>query len=421
MFVPLSKPYITNDEKKYVNEVLDSRYLALGPYLKKFEESFIKFTKSKYCVGVNSGTSALQLILKTTDFASDNGMIVTPFTFISSSNVAIYENGHPVFVDIDPYTYNISIKELKKLIKNGDRVNKAPYNEIKSFMGVDIFGQPIDWDEVYKVLPSDISIIEDSCEALGSEYKGKKTGTFGVAGTFAFYPNKQITTGEGGVIVTNDEKISKLCRSMANQGRGESMEWLEHVRIGYNYRLDEMSAAMGYAQMMKVNEILSMRERVADTYYTLFKDEDRVVLPKIEKYTTKMSWFVYVIRLDLNWISKFVKIPNWIKDFKVPEKINKEEWKSLIYKIKEVHKLFLKKLNEKGIQSKNYFSPIHLQPFYKKLYGYEYGDYPITELISSLTVAIPFYSNISIQEQEYVVLKIKEVLEEIENEVSYKA
>ncbi|HOO73996.1 MAG TPA: DegT/DnrJ/EryC1/StrS aminotransferase family protein [Tepiditoga sp.] len=412
MKVPLSRPYINQHDRDTVNDVLNSEYLALGPYLEKFENIMKKFTGSKYSVGVNSGTSALHLILKAMGFSEDYKLIVTPFTFIASSNVALYEKGKPVFIDIDPYNYNISADALKKYISS-DNTEKT------FFMGVDVFGQSPDWDEIIKILPDNVKIVEDSCEALGSEYKNKKLSLFGEAGTFAFYPNKQITTGEGGLILTDNEDIYVKTKSMANQGRGTSMEWLDHVRIGYNFRLDEMSAALGYSQMLRIDEITQKRQKVAENYYKLFEDENRIVLPKIEKFMTKMSWFVYVIRFNTQWINKIIKLPDYIKNIELPEKIKTDEWKTTIFKIKNIQKIFIEKLSKLGIQSKNYFSPIHVQDFYKKSFGYDYGDYPVTELISSMTAAIPFYTEMDTESQIYVAECVKRVLKEIENEVHF--
>lgn len=421
MNISLSSASLTEKEKKIIEEIFNSKRLALGPYIKRFEDKIKGYFKVKHAVAVNSGTSALHLILRALDVKENDGMIVTPFTFISSSNVALFENAHPIFIDIDPFNYNIDLNKIKKSLNDTNhplfkRINKL--KDIRFFMGVDIFGQPIDWDKAIAICNENKwKIIEDSCEAIGSEYKNKYVGTFGEAGTFAFYPNKQITTGEGGVIITNDDEIAKLSRSMANQGRGDSNEWLEHVRLGYNYRMDELSAGLGYVQMQRLEYILKKRNNVAQNYFDLFKNDEKIVLPKIEEYTTNMSWFVFVIRLSLNWIDKFVKIPEDIINFNLPLYISEQErdnWKNLLNKIKKVTYAIIEELNKRGVQSKNYFSPVHLQKFYRELYGYEEGDYPVTELISSLTIAIPFYTDIKFEEQEYVVKTIQKILDEFE-------
>jgi dTDP-4-amino-4,6-dideoxygalactose transaminase len=407
--IPLSSPNIGEKEIKYVNEVLKSRHLALGPFLDKFECSFKKFIDAKYAIGVNSGTSALHLLLRTLGFKKDDELITSSFTFISSSNIAAFEGGRPLFVDIDPYDYNIDMNKLEHYIENNN------LKKIKAFVGVDIFGQPIDWDKAKSILnKTNIKIIEDSCEAIGAQYKNTRIGKNGIGGTFAFYPNKQITTGEGGMIVTDNEEVYELSKSMSNQGRSLNSQWLEHDRLGYNYRLDEMSAALGLAQMERINEILNKRSEKAEYYNELFRENENIITPKINEFTTNMSWFVYVIRLDLNWISKIVNIPNWVKKLDIPLKINREnldEWESIIKSIKKVLNKFIEKLNKKGIQSKNY-----LQPFYKEKWNYGLGDLPVTELISSLTIAIPFYTSIDKRDQDTVYKKVLEVMEELENE-----
>jgi perosamine synthetase len=416
LFVPLSGTDITDLEINCVLDVLNSGRLALGPYLDKFETIVKDYVNSTYSVAVNSGTSALHLILRSLGFKSGDKMIVTPFTFISSANVSLFENGKPVFIDIDHKTYNMSTANLKHFVE-------VEYQgDVSYFMGVDIFGIPLEWDNIYEILPNEIKIIEDSCEALGGEYKNQKLGTFGDAGAFAFYPNKQITTGEGGIIVTDHEEIYDLCKSMSNQGRGKNGEWLISERLGYNYRMDEMSAALGYAQMKRINEISKKRKQKADNYFELFKNDGRVVLPYIPQEVTQESWFVFVLRLNLEWLSQFLNIPKWVQDFDIPIRIegekNQKEWHNLIKQLRAILNNLLKKLNNKGVQSKNYFYPLHLQPFYKKLFGYDEGDFPITELVSSLTVAIPFFSNITFEQQTYVHKIISDSLEEIKDEAS---
>ncbi|MCD6450215.1 MAG: DegT/DnrJ/EryC1/StrS family aminotransferase [Thermotogaceae bacterium] len=380
--IPLSKPFIQEDDINEVLSVLQSRWLALGPYLSKFEEIISEYTGSKYAVAVNSGTSALHLILKALDPKPGEYMIVPSFTFISSANVALFEGVIPIFVDIDEETYNTSPDALEDLlirIEKGKYYlngNKVDIKKVKYFMGVDIFGQPLDWDRITPILKErNITIIEDSCEALGAEYKGQKVGNFGIAGAFAFYPNKQITTGEGGITVTNDEKIYKLAKSMRNQGRGEDEEWLSHIRLGHNYRMDEMSAALGYSQMKKIDKILEMRGKVASTYNELLNKVEGVRPPAVKEYTTKMSWFVYVVLLD--------------------ETVNRDK--------------VIDMLKERGIQSRNYFQPVHLQPFYRRS-GHSEGELPNTEKISKRTLALPFYTAMTREEIEKVVDNLKDVL-----------
>ncbi|MBO8160009.1 MAG: DegT/DnrJ/EryC1/StrS aminotransferase family protein [Thermosipho sp. (in: Bacteria)] len=374
MKIPLSSANISQEDIKIVNEVLSSKRLALGPFLEKFEQIISEYIGVKYAIAVNSGTSALHLILKSLNFKDGDLLLVPSFTFIASANVALFENGIPVFVDIEEDTGNIDIEALEILI---DKIKsgKTKYNPKSNIylMAVDIFGHPIDWDKMEKISKNfNVTIIEDSCEALGSEYKGKKCGSFGEAGAFAFYPNKQITTGEGGIIVTNNPKIYELSRAMRNQGR-TGKGWLDHEVIGYNYRLDELSAALGYSQMKRIEKIIEKRKQLANYYNRIL---NFVEIPVVKNYVTKMSWFVYVIKL--------------------PENANREKIINYLY--------------ENGIETRNYFAPVHLQPLYKRL-GWEEGMLPVTEKLSKKTLALPFFTELKHEQQDYVAYHLKKALE----------
>ena len=227
--IPLSKQDITDLEKTAVLEVLNSPKLALGPKLQEFEKLMADFVGVKYAIAVNSGTSGLHLIVKSLGIKKGDEVITTPFSFIASANCILYEGAKPVFVDIDQKTLNIDVTKIEKKITK----------KTKAILAVDVFSQPADWDALKRLAKKHhLFLIEDSAEALGSLYKNKKCGSFGDAAVFAFYPNKQMTTGEGGMILTNNKKIAELCKSMSNQGRKiKDGAWLEHVRLGYNYRL----------------------------------------------------------------------------------------------------------------------------------------------------------------------------------------
>jgi perosamine synthetase len=243
-------------------------------------------------------------------------------------------------------------------------------------------------------------VIEDACEAIGAEYLSqksklktqnsreekhqdswKKVGTFGECGVFAFYANKQITTGEGGMIVTDNESIYRLCRSMRNQGRSEDGAWLQHERLGFNYRISDINCALGIAQLERIDEILAKRERVARLYNERLKDVEELILPHSEK-NKKISWFVYVVRLQ--------------------DKYSREDRDAILAKLKE-----------KGVGCSNYFPPIHLQPFYRKLFGYKKGDFPVTEKVSERTVALPFYNNLREEQIDYVCKNLKNIVQSL--------
>jgi len=368
--IPLSKPDITDKEKKAVLDVLNTSHLSLGKKYIEFEKLLAKYADVKYAVAVNSGTSGLHLIIKSLGIGKGDEVITTPFSFIASSNCILFEGARPVFVDIDEKTFNIDVKKIEEKI--------TP--KTKAILAVDVFSHPADWRKLKKIAKKhNLYLIEDSAEALGSEYFGKKCGSFGDAAVFAFYPNKQITTGEGGVILTDNKKTYELCRSMANQGRKISNgKWLEHVMLGYNYRLDEMSCAMGVAQMKRIKEILRKRNKVAYLYNKKLAGVSGLETPYVAP-DNKLSWFVYVVKLAEKFAGR---------------------------KRDDV----IKKMKEKGIQCSNYFQTIHLQPFYKNEFGYNEGSFPVAENISARTLALPFFNNLSEKEINFVVESLKKIL-----------
>ncbi len=370
--VPLSSPDIIEKDIEEVVNVLNTRFLSIGPKIKEFEKKISEYTGVNYAVAVNSGTSALHLIVKGLGIKEKDKVITTPFSFIASSNCILFEKAEPLFADIDEQTLNLDPDKTEKVLAN---LTKEELDEVKAIIVVDAFGQPADWDCFEGIAKKyNLLLIDDSAEALGSEYKGKKSGSFGEAGVFAFYPNKQITTGEGGILLTNNKELATLARSIRSQGRGESGEWLDHERLGYNFRMDELSSALGCSQMERIEEILEKRSNVAEIYNQRLAEIKEVKIPYISSNTTRMSWFVYVICLEKG--------------------INRDN--------------IIEYLNKKGVQCKPYFTPIHLQPFYKEMFGFKKGDFPITEDVSSQTIALPFFTNLAEKQIVYVVEKLKE-------------
>ena len=379
--VPLSSPDIVEKDIEAVVRVMRTRYLSIGPKVVEFEKRIGEYVGTKYAVAVNSGTSALHLIIKGMGIGEGDVVITTPFSFIASSNCILFERSKPSFVDIKEETLNLDVDKVEEKLESmsGDELAK-----VKALLVVDAFGQPADWDRFKEIGKKyNLRLIEDSAEALGAEHKGKRAGNLGEVGVFAFYPNKQITTGEGGIVVTDNEELARLARSMRSQGRGESGEWLDHERLGYNYRMDELSAALGCSQMERIGEILDKRANVAEMYEEKLTEVEEVQVPYIADYVNRMSWFVYVIRLrrgiDRNGVIKY--------------------------------------LNEEGVQCKPYFTPIHLQPFYRKMFGYKEGDFPITEDVTERTIALPFFNNLREEQIDYVVGKLKEG---IKNSIYYR-
>ena len=371
--IPLSSPDITRKEIDVINQVLSTPFLSIGPKIQEFEQKIADYVGTKYAIGVNSGTSGLHLCVRSLDIKDGDEVITAPFSFIASANCILFERAKPVFVDIDENTLCIDV----------DKIEEKITKKTKAILPVHIFGYPCQIDRITEIAKKhNLAVIEDACEAIGTEYKGRKVGSFGDAGVLAFYPNKQITTAEGGMVVTNNEKIAKLCQSMRNQGRDEGDGWLSHSRLGYNYRMNELSAALGTTQIDRIDEILEKRQKVADKYNQKLAKIEGIKIPHMGS-DVKMSWFVYVVRLDENKFSQ------------------------------EDRDMIVQKLKERGVAARDYFPPIHLEPFYVKMFGYKKGDFPITEKVSGLTIALPFYNNLTEKEINYVCESLEMILNKL--------
>lgn len=350
--IPLAKPYLGEEEVKAVSGVIRSGILSLGPKAKEFEAQFTKFLGVKHAISVNSGTSGLHLCIKALGIKPGDEVITASFSFVASSNPILFEGGEPVFVDIDEKTYNMDPAKLEKAITS----------RTKAIIPVHMFGQPCNMGAIMEIANRrGIPVIEDACEALGASWSGRKAGTFGSSAVFAFYPNKQITTGEGGMIVTNDDKTAGLCNSCKNQGRDDTGQWLNHVRLGYNYRLGEMSCAMGVEQMKKIDYILKRRGQISAAYTRKLKGVKGIITPYVDTKANP-TWFVYSLRTEDN--------------------VSRDK--------------MVEYLNANGVGSKAYFyPPIHLQPFYMEKYGFKGGEFPVTEKISNSAFIIPFFTEIT--------------------------
>jgi dTDP-4-amino-4,6-dideoxygalactose transaminase len=364
--IPMSSPDLTDAEREAVAAVLRTPNLSMGEEILAFEAAFRNFTGSKYAIGVNSGTAGLHLCVRAAGIQDGDLVITSPFSFVASANVLLFERAIPVFVDVDPKTGNIDTRQVQQAVEdltNGREARWLPHTgvpngaRLKAVLPVDVFGQPADLDPILAVARQHgLKVIEDACEALGAEYKGRKAGTLGDTGVFAFYPNKQITTGEGAVIVTENDRAANLMLALRNQGRAPGDTWLQHTHLGYNYRLDEMSAALGKAQMSRLEELLVKREQVASWYAERLAELQGVEAPQLEPTTTRASWFVYVVRF-------------------APE-LNRDQ--------------IARDLGQCGIPARPYFLPIHLQPYMVERFGYRAGDFPITEQLGQRGLALPF-------------------------------
>jgi len=387
--VPMSSPDITDAERKAVMNVLHTPNLSIGPQIEAFEKRVAEYVGATEAVGVNSGTAGLHLCVRAAGIGSGDLVITTPFSFVASSNVLLYENAIPVFVDVDPLTGNIrpdGVAEAARDLAAGGRAarkwlpRKGAGNagKLKAVLAVDVFGQPADYDALRQTTDQfDLTLIEDSCEALGAKYKGRFAGTLGDYGVFAFYPNKQITTGEGGLVVTNRGQDALFMKGLRSQGRAPGDTWLQHTYLGYNYRLDEMSAALGLAQMERVEELLQNRERVADWYGQRLSEIQGVMPPQLVPETTRVSWFVYVARFD----------PQLDRD------------------------AIARRLAEKRIPVRPYFLPIHLQPYMKERFGFQPGDFPVTENLGNRGLALPFSGKMTEEQVDRVCRAIRESLQ----------
>lgn len=389
----MSSPDLTGAEIEAVKAVLETPHLSLGPQLVEFEQRFAAYVGSRYAAAVSSGTAGLHLAIIATGIGQGDLVITTPFSFIASANCILYERAVPVFVDIEPNSLNIDPDQVATAVQEIERGGPAAKRwlpptlrqenwsrangRLKAILAVHAFGQPADMDGLRLTAQQHgLTLIEDACEAIGAKYKGRQAGALGDVAVFAFYPNKQMTTGEGGMIVTDNKGWADLFCSLRNQGRDVFNAWLDHPRLGYNYRLDELSAALGLAQINRIEELLAKRAGVAGWYNDRLKTVRGVEIPYLAPTTSRASWFVYVIRLA--------------------QDINRDT--------------VMMKLAERGIPSRPYFSPIHLQSFYRQRFGYEAGAFPVTEDAARTTLALPFFNNMSEGQVDQVCLTLQEVI-----------
>jgi len=369
--IPLSQPDITQREIDAVVDVLSTPTLSIGPKIEEFEAICAKLVGRQFGVGVSSGTAALHCAMIAAGIGPGDEVVTTPFSFVASTNCILYVGAKPVFVDIDPKTLNIDLNKLPSAV--------TP--KTKAIVAVEAFAHPGGMVELEQFAQKhELLLIEDSCEGLGGRTGKRMIGSFGRASVFGFYPNKQITTGEGGMIVTDDERFANVCRAVRNQGR-EGMGWLSHERLGYNYRLSEINAAIGIAQMHRLHELLENRQRVANHYMDRLMTSRYLILPTIPE-DTAMSWFVFVVRLcDLF------------------EGTARDE--------------AIKELRSSGVACNNYFPPIHLQPYIAKQFGHKSGDFPVCEYVSARTVALPFFGKLTNRQIDTVCDTLGTVLEKV--------
>jgi perosamine synthetase len=366
--VPLAKPYLDEREEELVLEVLRSGMLSLGPTIDRFEELMAERVGAPYAAAVSSATAGLHLLVHMAGIGPGDEVITSPLSFASSANCFLFEGATPVFADVDRGTWNL----------DPDAVEAAITERTKAVVAVDMFGYPCELDPLLELCERrGLTLIEDSAEALGAEYKGAPIGSHGPPCVFGFYPNKQIATGEGGVVTTHSEQQWQLLRSLRNQGRSyEGGGWFNHVRLGFNYRWTDLQAAVGIAQLEKLDRMLALRSEAASHYAELLAGVDGVGLAPADDADHRRSWFVYVVEL-------------------APE-IDRAR--------------VMVEVRDRGVDVAEYVPCIHLLTYMRERYGFAEGLCPVAEDIASRTLALPFFPGIEADDQEYVADALRSAL-----------
>jgi len=367
--IPLARPLLGEEEERAVVEVLRSGQLSLGPRLEQFELAFASHVGAPLASAVSSGTAGLHLALRAVGLEDGEEVVTSPFSFVASANAALYERARPVFADIDPVTLNLDPQAAAAAITPRTRV----------LLPVHIFGYPADM-EAFEALAAreGLAIVEDACEALGARHDDfKEVGSRGNPAVFGFYANKQLTTGEGGMVTLADPALKRSIDSERNQGRAPDMGWLDHDRLGFNYRLDELSCALGLAQLRRLGEMLAARRRVASMYREALSGIEDLALPCEDRGREQRGWFVFVVQL--------------------PQSVDRDE--------------AVRALAAAGIQSKPYLPAIHLMSFYRERFGHREGEFPICEDVARRSLALPFFPEMSEGEVSRVARALHAIVE----------
>jgi dTDP-4-amino-4,6-dideoxygalactose transaminase len=362
--IPLARPILGAEEEERVLAVLRSGQLSLGPLLAEFERAFAARLGAAYGVAVSSGTAGLHLALRAVGVSDGGEVITSPFSFVASANVALYERARPVFADIDPVT----------LCVDPDAVAAAVTPRTAALMPVHVFGYPADMPALERL---GLPIVEDACEALGATYAdGQAVGARGHQAVFGFYANKQLTTGEGGVVTTADASVKERLDSERNQGRAPDMGWLDHDRLGFNYRLSDIACALGLAQLDRLDDMLAERARVAELYRQALAGIEGLELPCPDTGGNRRGWFVFVVQL--------------------PREHGRDE--------------VVRALAKRSIPSKPYFPAIHLMSFYREQFGHREGQFPVCEDVAARSIALPFFPTMTEGQVERVAAELRGVL-----------
>jgi len=389
MTIPLSRPEIGELEVEYVTRALKSGNLSLGARVAEFEDRFAKYVGARYAVTTNSGTSALHLCVKALGIGLEDEVVTTSFSFVASTNCLLYERALPKFADIDYDTLNLDPEKIREMLAieyvwngaKGRLVHRESGGVLKAILPVHVFGLPCDMASILEIAREfNLHVLEDACEALGARYRGQHVGTFGRAAAFGFYPNKQITTAEGGMIVTNDAEVAERSRSWRNQGRDGEHGWLRHSTLGYNYRLSDLHCALGLAQLERIEELLRARARVAGEYRRALEAVPGIILPR-ETSDNSRSWFAYVIQVA-------GELPPGERD------------------------RLMAGLRARGIACQAYFPPIHQQPYFREIKLSGAVSLPQTELAAERCLALPFFPAMTNGQVAEVSAAVRELLAE---------
>ena len=363
--IRLADPYITDEDVAAVAKAVREKRLSQGDYTRNFEEEFAKYIGVDQAVAVSSGTAALHVALAAIGTGTNHEVVVPSFSYIPTANCALFQGAKPAFVDIDPYTCNIDPTKIE------NRITK----NTKAIIPVHYAGQPADMDPINEVARDhNLYVIEDAAEAQGALYKGKKAGSLGDVSCFSFYPNKNMTTGEGGMITTNDDELAERMHMLRSQGQDRRYH---HVILGYNYKITDIQAALGLVQLKRLDWVVKKKIEKA-TYYDdqIAKNfGESVQIPYVAPYATHVYMF-YPIR----------------------------------FKNQSIRDKAIDNLEQKGIETCIAFPPIHLQPLYQSLYGYDRGFLPVTENVSDTILCLPIYPHITPGEQDYVLTALEEVM-----------
>jgi perosamine synthetase len=366
--IPLAGPDVGAGEERLVLEVMRSGRLSLGPMLERFERDFAAWIGAEGAVALSSGTAALHLGVRALGWGSGDEVVTSPFSFVASANCLLYEHVTPVFCDIDPVTLNMDPQAAEAAC--GPRT--------AGLLPVHIFGYPADLESLERTASArGIGVLEDACEALGAvDAQGVKLGARGNPAAFAFYANKQLTTGEGGMLTAGDASVRERVRSERNQGRAVDMDWLAHDRLGFNYRLSDIAAAIGVAQLERIEDLLAARSRIAAGYAERLRAIEGLDLPCPDAGRARRSWFVYVVQ--------------------VPPEVDRDG--------------VIRALAERGIASKAYLPCIHLQPFYRERFGFRGGEFPVAEQVAARSLALPFFTRMTEEQVDRVCETLRELV-----------